>query len=316
MREGCSGRLPERGVYLRVLMRQRTRFGGTASKIRRELLKSLSRGLRIAPANTQFEGLQVKIPLVYGLGADHLSRNETPWTYDVLARLLQTRPGTFVDIGANVGLYLIWLKSLDENREYIGFEPNPACYFYLQELIRCNRFVDSSVFPLALSDRRDLSTFFARRLGDKMGSLLADHRIEKDKPYSFSVLTEPGDPVFADLDLKAISAIKIDVEGFEVEVLRGLSGTLARHQPPVICEVLTPDPDRAGFDARMRRIDELLAVTRDLDYQIVSVDEDRRLHTARSAQDLLLKARADRILVPTAALEPMLELVHGAHGTR
>ena len=293
-------------------MGQRTRFTGTVSKIRRELLKSLSRGLRIAPAGTRFEGLKLKIPLVYGLGADHLSRTGRPWTYDLLSRLLHSRPGTFVDIGANVGLYLIWLKSIDRNREYIGFEPNPACYFYLQELRRCNQFIDSSVFPLALSDRRARRTFYARRLGDKMGSLLADHRIEKDKPYSFSVITEPGDPVFADLDLTAISAVKIDVEGFEVEVLRGLAGTLARHQPPVICEVLTPDPDRPGFDVRMQKLGELLSVTRDLDYRIVSVDADRRAHTASAAEDLLMTAQADRILVPTAQLEHTLELVQNA----
>jgi len=218
-----------------------------------------------------------------------------------------------VDIGANVGLYLIWLKSIDESRQYIGFEPNPACYFYLQELIRSNSFADSSVFPLALSDKRGVGTFFARRLGDKMGSLLADHRVEKDKPFSFSVLTEPGDPVFEDLGLAAISAIKIDVEGFEVEVLRGLAATLARYRPIAICEVLAPDPERPGHEARMQKIGELLSLTRDLDYRVLSMGADDELHTASTAEDLLMSKQPDRILAPSTELEHTQELWRQAH---
>lgn len=289
-------------------MTKQTRFSATASKIRRELLKSLSKNLRITSAGTRFEGLDVRVPLVYGLGADHLSRTGRPWTYRLFAGLVDSRPGSLVDIGANVGLYLIWLKSVDRDRQYIGFEPNPACYFYLQELIRCNRFSDASAFPLALSDTRALRTFYARRLGDKMGSLLAHHRVEKDKPYSFNVITEPGDPVFEDLDLAAISAIKIDVEGFEVEVLRGLAKTLSRYRPVVICEVLSPDRDHPEFDARMGRIGELLSVTRDLDYRVLSLDADEQLRVARSSQDLVGNWQPDRILVPADDLDRTLEL--------
>jgi FkbM family methyltransferase len=274
-------------------MSQQTRFAATGSKLRRELLKSLSKVLHVPPASVRFEGLTLKIPLIYGLGADHLSRTVRPWTYHFLTRLLHSRPGTFVDIGANVGLYLIWLKSIDEDREYIGFEPNPACYFYLQELIRCNHLAAASVFPLALSDERGVGTFFARRLGDKMGSLLADHRVEKEKPFSFNVLTQPGDPVFADLDLAAISAIKIDVEGFETEVLRGLGATLARYEPALICEILAPASDRPGFRDRLTRIEELLSLLGDLGYRLLAMGTHQQLRSVTGAKDLLTERQPD-----------------------
>jgi FkbM family methyltransferase len=284
--------------------------GATAvfSKLRRELLKGLSRWINLAPARASFEGLQLNIPLVQGLGADHLSRSDRPWTYHLFASLLRDRPGAFVDIGANVGLYLIWLKSVDESRRYIGFEPNPACCFYLQELIRHNSFDDVSVFPLALSDARRQSTFFARRLGDKMGSLHSDHRTESDKPFSFDVLTEPGDPVFADLDPAALSVMKIDVEGAELEVLRGLKDTLRRHRPVVLCEILVADPAQSGFSGRMQRLADLLTLTRDLEYQILSVGADKQLYVARTAEDLQNSAQPDRILVTDTEVEQTLEL--------
>jgi len=277
-------------------------------KIKRELLKSLSKALRLSPASAHFNGMDLKIPLVFGLGSEHLFLREQLWTYRFLARVLQDRPGPFVDIGANVGLYLIWTKSIDESREYIGFEPNPACNFYLQELIRNNGFSDVSVFPVALSDTRRLGTFFARRLGDKMGSLLTDHRTEKDRPFSFRLITEPGDPVFAELNPPSISAMKIDVEGAELEVLRGLSKTLARYGPPLICEVLSPDPHQASFDARMHRLDELLALLRTLDYTALCLGDDGELHPVREAADLSASSHPDRILVPTAEMKSTLEL--------
>jgi FkbM family methyltransferase len=268
----------------------------------------VSKVLRIPPASTHFDALEVKIPLVYGLGADHLSRTARPWTYYMLAGLLRSRPGAFVDIGANVGLYLIWLKSIDSNRQYLGFEPNPACYFYLQELIRCNQFSDASVFPSALSDRRMLCTFFSRRLGDKMGSLLSDHRTEKEKLFSFDVITEPGAPVFEHLDLDAISTMKIDVEGVELEVLRGLADTLTRYRPVVICEVLTPVHGDSRYEARLQKVAELLELTKDLDYRVLSLGADKQLHTAHSPEDLLQNPEPDRILVPSTELDNTLRV--------
>ncbi len=289
-------------------MNQQSRIAATTSKLKRELFKSLSKNLRVASARVRFEGLKLTIPLIYGLGADHLSRTSRPWTYHLLARLLNESPGAFVDIGANVGLYLIWLKSLDERRAYVGFEPNSACYFYLQELIRCNHFVDANVFPVALSDSRRMSTFFARRLGDKMGSLLADHRVEKDKPFSFNVITQPGDPLFADLNLAAISAIKIDVEGFELEVLRGLSATLEKHRPPIICEVLAPDPVSPEYEARLRKVEELFSLLKELDYSLLSMGPDEQLRATDSPEAMLGISQPDRILVPNEEVHGMLDL--------
>lgn len=282
-----------------------------ARKLRRELLKSLSRVLRLPPASARFEGLALQIPLIFGLGADHLTRTAQPWTYRLLARLLAARPGALVDIGANVGLYLIWLKSIDADRQYVGFEPNPACYFYLQELIRHNRFAGACVLPEALSDKRALRTFFVRRLGDKMGSLLGSHRVEKDRPFSFDVMTQPGDPLFEALDLPAIGAMKVDVEGAELEVLRGLAGTLSRYRPPIICEVLPLDPDRSDNGERRLKINALLSLAAELDYRMLSMGADGQLSAVSEADNLVLGSEPDRLMVPSSDLDHMVALGSG-----
>lgn len=57
----------------------------------------------------------------------------------ILTSLFKLRSGTFLDIGVNLGLTLIKVKSVNADRNYIGFKPNPACVFYIEELKRINK---------------------------------------------------------------------------------------------------------------------------------------------------------------------------------
>ena len=273
------------------------------SNIRREILKGLSQHLAVTSARTRLGDLELRIPLVYGLGADHLSRHELPWTHYFLTSFLRITPGALVDIGANVGLYLIWLKSMDRQRQYVGFEPNPACYWYLQELIRYNNFENAKTFPLALSDSRQMRTFFVKRLGDKMGSLLETHRAGEDKPRSFDLITERGDPTIQALGLDAIAAMKVDVEGFELEVLQGLRETLAKYGPTVICEIYTLDPEHPEYQVRLERMEKLFSFLESCDYLMLSMGLDKELHVMGQAADCQQAMQVDRLLVRRDKLE-------------
>ena len=47
-------------------------------------------------------------------------------------------------------------------------------------------------------------------------------------------------------DQRPLTFVKVDVEGFEVRVLRGLRGTLSKHRPIVATEVIPDWLERAG----------------------------------------------------------------------
>jgi hypothetical protein len=51
-------------------------------------------------------------------------------------------------------------------------------------------------------------------------------------------MTSTGDDVLAELEIREIAAIKVDVEGLEYQVLRGFHRTLTTLGPPIIFEVL------------------------------------------------------------------------------
>lgn len=249
--------------------------GQLLSKLRRELYKSLSRvGLSSAAVN--YDGLPLEIPIFQGLGADHLVFRD-PWMSSCLAEFLKNKPGVVVDIGVNIGLYLLKLKSFDLEREYIGFEPNPACNFYTQELISVNGFRNTRMFPFALSDQKELREFFTLRKGDKMGSLHENARTEKKGKIATNLLTCLGDEFFELLAPDAICVMKIDVEGAELEVLTGLQSTIKKYMPYIYCEVWSlPSESDTDYQDKKNRAESILKLMTGIGYSIFGVDREKK----------------------------------------
>lgn len=243
-----------------------------SAKLKRELIKGLAKlGLRQVTAN--YLGMPLRVPVVHGVVNSGYIIPAEFWMGQCLKTFIDTKPGTVIDIGVNVGLYLVKLRQLSAEREYIGFEPNPSCHFYTQELIRLNRFEYARIFSIALSEENGTARFFATEVGDKTGSLVYEHKSHEVLDHSFDVVTMTGDRMFELLNLDAISVIKIDVEEAELFVLRGLQETIAKHRPYIYCEILfsNGDPSR---EQRNRGIFELITAN---DYAVFG---RRREHPA------------------------------------
>jgi hypothetical protein len=85
----------------------------------------------------------------------------------------------------------------------------------------------------------------------------------------------PGDAALAALRVGPVGVIKIDVEGAELEVVRGLEGTLRADRPHVICEVLPSFGEGdARWSFRKPREDELLARMFALGYRMFRILPD------------------------------------------
>src|SRR5882724_8814387 len=81
----------------------------------------------------------ITIPVMGGLGYNNVFGTEK-WMSSVLKKILNRSEGCFVDVGVNIGQTLIKVKSIDRNIDYLGFEPNPVCVFYAENLIGINKF--------------------------------------------------------------------------------------------------------------------------------------------------------------------------------
>ena len=184
-------------------------------------------------------GSSFKVPLIETIGLGHLRPSE-PELQTALAALLPTRAGAFIDVGANIGQTLLKVRSIDASRRYVGFEPNPACFAYVQRLIDENRFVDAVCIPTALGQSDSMVQLFLNSSIDACASTTPAIRRPDYYTTSVTVVQRTGDSVVADLGITSVAMLKIDVEGAELDVLLGFQKTIDQSRPLVCIEVLPP----------------------------------------------------------------------------
>ena len=243
--------------------------------IKREVVFALSKvGLRRVTSN--YLGKRIIVPVLYGLLNGGYIVPAEFWMSDCLRAFIRTRKGCVLDVGANVGIYLVKLRVYSDEVAYYGVEPNHACTFYLQELIRLNRFKNAVILPFAFSDHRGVQMIYAGGRGSKKGSAFKLGRSEAQLGHSFPAFFTEGDAVIESLDLEAIAVIKLDVEEGEWPALVGLENTIRTYRPYLYCEILDTDGEPERADRAPRICEWMLAA----DYAILGVRKvDRTLVT-------------------------------------
>jgi FkbM family methyltransferase len=206
--------------------------------------------------------------------ASRLVRDWAPgWKSEVIRRFLTASPGIFIDVGTNIGDTLLdFLEVAGNDRQYVGFEPNPACTLTLSAIIETIRLANASFVPVGLSDRNGMFELLTRAGNptDIAASLLEGVRPtwKYDRQwvpcFKFSDIAD-------DLKLNAISFIKIDVEGAELLVLKGMKEQLDSARAPILCEVLRRDPDADAIEYS-DHISGLKAILESINYVIFRID--------------------------------------------
>ena len=148
----------------------------------------------------------------------------TPQMYDTmerraLAEALKRKGGTFtfVDIGANVGLYSLYLASCGDVRT-LAIEPQPGVLERLRYHLAANPSARVDVLPIALSDRAGEAVLVIND-SDSGGTHIDKQDGRQDRGERISVPTKPLMAVLSDAGIETIDALKIDVEGAEDIVL-------------------------------------------------------------------------------------------------
>ena len=163
-------------------------------------------------------------------------------------RLLH-RPGTLVDIGAHDGLLTIPLARLPGSR-VLAFEPLPSAFARLQAALR----VAFGAAPanvechhLALGDHQGSITLAMPVLDgvaqEQWASTAKDYAAHVSARVTVERFTVPMRRL-DDFALTDVTAIKLDAEGAEYEILRGARETLLRCRPVLTLEV--EERHRAG----------------------------------------------------------------------
>lgn len=222
-------------------------------------------------------GKRLRVPLIHGVGLNLLVADE-PRIEPLLASLLEHFPGAVIDVGVNVGQTLCKVKGLEPAREYIGFEADPGSAHYSQELALRLQYSHARIIPAGLSDRDGILTLEYHTISeaDTAATLVAGFRPGFPVLRRKSVSVLRFDSCKRDISINHVGLVKIDVEGGELEVLRGMEQSLMRFRPAIIIEILPPGLHHARLQ-RQEEVEALFSRTGHSLFRIISLAEGLRL---------------------------------------
>ena len=132
-----------------------------------------------------------------------------------------------IDIGANLGLFTFFMSRA--SKHVFAFEPNPYPLENLKGLVDSN----VTVLPIALGNNDgpvEIKIPHHRKGWSSNGASLASKEINDGKIINIQCRKLDS------LNIENIGLIKIDVEGFEIEVIRGAKDTILKNKPVMIIE--------------------------------------------------------------------------------
>jgi FkbM family methyltransferase len=156
------------------------------------------------------------------------------------------RESTALDVGANIGNHACFLAR--RFRQVLAFEPSPT----FVHLLHANRLVNKAhnlqIHPVGLGSE-DAELAFVEH-GE--GNLGASSFVTDGATVGTDRLpVRRGDDYLrANRPVAPIALVKIDVEGFEIDVIRGLRDTLLEARPFVLFESSTSNGERGGEAVR------------------------------------------------------------------
>lgn len=210
---------------------------------------------------------------------------------DLWYRALQSRAlrgAVAFDVGVNYGYTSVWLSQWAD-RVYV-FEPNPENRAMIREQLQVRRTHNVEIAATAISDHEGSALLHVKPFDG--------HHSLADIGASTTVRTLEVPVTTLDRfalaqNIQRISLLKIDVEGFEPEVLRGASGLLSQGAIDLILFEYSPQ------FYQQRGIDPLapLAVLDEYGYRTLTIDGkplDRSSLSKTQQIDFLAEPRAVR----------------------
>ena len=191
--------------------------------------------------------------------------------------LLASREAVFLDVGANIGIATLLMSK--KVRQVVAFEPTPSSFEDLRFNVHLNKASNVHCLPAALSSSTGVMPMRAEPWWGH-NAIIANQGQSLGKSISYVPVLELDslldllDNKISGFDSHQLFLIKVDVEGHELDVLKGGRQLLSRLCNVVICfeswaeeysrpcieyleslsyEIFSPPVDTQGQDIFMRK---------------------------------------------------------------
>lgn len=237
--------------------------------------------LAVLPKTVRFHGYQLVVNREdHIMGSALLRGRYEPHGTKLFLESLS--PGmTVVDCGANIGIYTCLASgAVGPAGKVYAFEPEPRNFACLTETIRLNRLENVQAERLALSDRNGETSLFLSDIN------MGDHRLgasDETRP-SVRVSTRTLDSYW-NLMVPQVDVIKMDVQGAEGLVLKGMTETIERSKKlKIFMEFWPYGLIRCGTNPR-----DIIKGLMGLGFSVQIIDQDSgKLRPFRGIEELLV----------------------------
>lgn len=149
--------------------------------------------------------------------------------------------GVLWDIGANIGIISAYFVNPEHKLKAIhAFEPNPEMFIRIKTLFASNPILHGHNIALSSGNGQKLLHV---PIGCSCKGSLAQN-FKRQKTTTFSVECYTGDELVESQNVPPPTVVKIDVEGHEEEVLKGMNDILEKYRPVVFLENLFLDVNK------------------------------------------------------------------------
>jgi len=187
-----------------------------------------------------------------GIGRALYWRGVHAWEAETLAVMASLAPAVtrVLDIGANTGVYTLLIAAVNPQARILAFEPVPQVCELLRQNIDINGFGSRcTAVEQAVSSRRGVTQLHVPESNVPTSASLNRQGFRGLQGQLIDVEVTSVDDVAKEFG--AIDLCKIDVEGFELEVLAGMTATLSVSPPAIVVE--------CNYDGPYRGIDDCLS---------------------------------------------------------
>jgi FkbM family methyltransferase len=176
---------------------------------------------------------------------------------------------TLIDIGVNIGQTAMMFSKLGGEKATIyGFEPDLINYSIAVENLKQNSFKNITYFNIGLGSKNEALPLKINSPSNRGGN-----RIDKNDSSNSSIVSiETLDAIFKKENITKIDVIKIDVEGYELEVIKGANQTLKKYFPNLFIEVDNYNLQQQGTSAK-----ELINYISDLGYTVTNAKNKQHI---------------------------------------
>ena len=144
------------------------------------------------------------------------------------------KPGVILDVGANIGNHTLMFSRYAQR--VLAFEPGHRAFGVLQQNVQANGLSHVTALNVGLSDAETTQTLYVELSGNLGESSLTLANLTSDQYLEDTITLRVGDTVVQEQGVATVDFIKIDVEGHEQAVIRGLHQTIRASRPVILME--------------------------------------------------------------------------------